>query len=254
MLIRIYKLMTDPHTESKTGLNDPKFLQHPEIKRLKTQIYSIIKPAFESEERHASKMIKQFTFQFHPVNDYSIETIFFILPSLYGVNDDELIQVDSFLSIVLDKQLFEIQSFDYELDIGLPIRLKNIDSKLITFSSGQWKFADFRDEPGQTTVDDIQKKIIPWESLVPSETDMGDLARQLPRNNKDLVLVASLIEKATNLGGMCRTCEIFGVRELVVGCLKVTEDKLFKDLAMTADKWLNIKEVKIFKFKFCLAT
>lgn len=78
---------------------------------------------------------------------------------------------------------------------------------------------------------------------MPSETDMDDLAHQLARSNKDLVLVASLIDKATNLGGMCRTCEIFGVKELVVNCLRVTEDRLFKDLAMTADKWLNIKEV-----------
>lgn len=141
MLIRIYKLMSEPYLESKTGLNDPKFLQHAAIENIKTQIYTVIKPAFESEERHASKMIKQFTFQFHATNDYSLETIYSILPGLYGVQEEEQIQIDTFLSIVLDKQLFEIQSFDYELDIGLPIRLKNIDTKLMTFSSGQWQFA-----------------------------------------------------------------------------------------------------------------
>ena len=62
-------------------------------------------------------------------------------------------------------------------------------------------------------------------------------------SNKELVLVGSLIEKATNLGGICRTCEIFGVKELVLGSLRTTDDKLFRELAVTADKWLNIKEV-----------
>lgn len=90
---------------------------------------------------------------------------------------------------------------------------------------------------------DIQKKIIPWQNLMPNQDDKNDLVKELPTKNKDLVLMASLIDKTTNLGGICRTCEIFGVKELIIGSLRSTEDKLFRELASTAEKWLNIKEV-----------
>jgi len=92
-------------------------------------------------------------------------------------------------------------------------------------------------------VEDLQKKIIPWQNLVPDECDLEDQVRTGNGGKKELILVGSLIDKATNLGGICRTCEIFGVKELVLSSLRTTEDKLFRELAVTADKWLSIKEV-----------
>ena len=60
-----------------------------------------------------------------------------------------------------------------------------------------------------------------------------------------LVVLSSLIDKGTNLGGICRTCEIFNVSELVLESLKLIDDKLFQTLAVTADHWLPIKEVPV---------
>lgn len=60
----------------------------------------------------------------------------------------------------------------------------------------------------------------------------------------DLILVASLVDKATNLGGLARTSEIFGVRELVVSNLRVTKDPNFVSLSVTAHKWLHMTEVR----------
>jgi hypothetical protein len=98
-----------------------------------------------------------------------------------------------------------------------------------------------------TSIEDLQKKITPWHTLIPLQQEL-----ELVINNDrkpslldeaGLVLVASLIDKGTNLGGLCRTCEIFKVREFVIGSLKSMEDKQFQSLAVTAQKWLNIKEV-----------
>jgi tRNA guanosine-2'-O-methyltransferase len=47
------------------------------------------------------------------------------------------------------------------------------------------------------------------------------------------------------LGGICRTCEIFNIKELIVGSTKFTEDKIFQTLSVTAENWINIKEVPI---------
>ena len=46
--------------------------------------------------------------------------------------------------------------------------------------------------------------------------------------------------------GLARTCEIFGVSELVLSNIKVLEEKQFQSLSVTAEKWLTIKEVYFF--------
>lgn len=46
--------------------------------------------------------------------------------------------------------------------------------------------------------------------------------------------------------GLCRTCEIFGVNELVVSNLKLLEEKQFQSLSVTAEKWIKITEVSEF--------
>ena len=84
---------------------------------------------------------------------------------------------------------------------------------------------------------------------MPHQNALEDLDKKLLSNNKGLILVASLIDKSTNLGGICRTCEIFNVKELVISNMKIMEDKLFQNLAVTSEKWQNIKEVN---YIFCL--
>lgn len=65
---------------------------------------------------------------------------------------------------------------------------------------------------------------------------------QRPRSN--LIVVASLIDRPPNLGGLARTCEIFGTENYVIESLKLTENSEFKALSKTAEKWLKISEVK----------
>lgn len=48
----------------------------------------------------------------------------------------------------------------------------------------------------------------------------------------------------TVYAGLCRTCEVFGVSCLVVGSLKVLDDKYFQALSVTAEKWLPVEEVR----------
>ncbi|KAI8998093.1 Alpha/beta knot methyltransferase, partial [Gaertneriomyces semiglobifer] len=60
-----------------------------------------------------------------------------------------------------------------------------------------------------------------------------------------LILCASLIEKPPNLGGLCRTLEIFGCRELLVHSKSVVRDPGFANTAVTAHHHLPISEVKV---------
>jgi tRNA guanosine-2'-O-methyltransferase len=70
------------------------------------------------------------------------------------------------------------------------------------------------------------------------------------KDKQNFIVVASLIDKAQNLGGIARTCEIFGAKELVISNLKQIEDKEFQTLSVSSDKWIKIIEVSnFFTFK-----
>lgn len=63
----------------------------------------------------------------------------------------------------------------------------------------------------QTEWTDVQKKIIPWKNSTPSldlETAFQDRAVKLGKSNSRLIVVASLIDKPTNLGGKV-DCTLF---------------------------------------------
>ncbi|NXS10093.1 TARB1 methyltransferase, partial [Neodrepanis coruscans] len=94
---------------------------------------------------------------------------------------------------------------------------------------------------------DVQKKIIPWKNSTPSldlEMAFQDRAAKLGKSSSGLIVVASLIDKPTNLGGLCRTSEIFGASALVVGSLHYIQDKQFQHLSVSAEQWLPLVEVK----------
>ena len=45
-------------------------------------------------------------------------------------------------------------------------------------------------------------------------------------------------------GGLCRTCEILGVGQMVIGNSSVLADKEFQNLSVTAQNWVDILEVR----------
>lgn len=83
--------------------------------------------------------------------------------------------------------------------------------------------------------DNIQKKITPWKDILDTPN---------PEGLSNFILVTSLIEKSTNLGGLSRTCEVFGIKEMVMRTAKVTSDKEFKSLSMSSENSVNVLEVK----------
>jgi tRNA G18 (ribose-2'-O)-methylase SpoU len=64
----------------------------------------------------------------------------------------------------------------------------------------------------------------------------------------NLIVIGSLIDKVTNLGGLARTCQVFGASTFVVDNLSCVEKKEFTALSMTAEKHQHIIEVLIFFF------
>ncbi|XP_071288166.1 probable methyltransferase TARBP1 isoform X4 [Agelaius tricolor] len=175
---------------------------------------------------------------FHPVEDYSLETIFYILPRLSELAEDEWISLSRFGRFT---------------DIPLPAAFQWCHSRteLRELKPSDWAQQDMgshlAEADSQTEWTDVQKKIIPWKNSTPSldlEMAFQDRAAKLGKSNSRLIVVASLIDKPTNLGGLCRTSEIFGASALVVGSLHYVQDKQFQHLSVSAEQWLPLVEVK----------
>ena len=57
-------------------------------------------------------------------------------------------------------------------------------------------------------------------------------------------MCASLIDKAPNLAGLSRTCEIMNCKSLIVNNKEIIRAAEFKDIAISSEDWLPIYEVK----------
>ncbi len=82
----------------------------------------------------------------------------------------------------------------------------------------------------------IQKKITPWKSMLSSGGEHGGSpsAAAFP----GLCVVASLVDKLPNLGGLCRSCEIFGAGELVLPSAAAVAQQELQSVSVTAHRSL----------------
>lgn len=60
---------------------------------------------------------------------------------------------------------------------------------------------------------------------------------------QELIVVASLIDKIPNLAGLARSCEVFQASGLALSNPAVVNDPEFKQISVTAEKWVPIMEV-----------
>ncbi|KAK9474853.1 putative trna ribose methyltransferase [Dipodascopsis tothii] len=73
------------------------------------------------------------------------------------------------------------------------------------------------------------------------ETDKARRAAGVRRGH--MTVVASLVDKPPNLGGICRACDVLGVERMTVNDLAVARHPSFVSVAVTADQWLPLEEV-----------
>ncbi|XP_056465736.1 probable methyltransferase TARBP1 [Gadus chalcogrammus] len=173
---------------------------------------------------------------FHPTRDYSVETILYTFPSLSELSDDEWIPVWK-----CEKMAVFFPS------PALPLRNPSPDLRLL--QPGDWIQQDKGEQDKEERWAEVQKKITPWRLGIQEQEPELQLAPQqraarLGKAHGALVVVASLIDKPTNLGGLCRTCEIFGASALVLDSLRHVEDKHFQSLSVSSELWLPLLEVK----------
>lgn len=85
---------------------------------------------------------------------------------------------------------------------------------------------------------------MPW-NLAPSDDLVlqSELSRKRELGTSELILCAVLVEKIPNLGGLCRTSEIFGAKQLLIASNRYVSDPGFRSLSVTSEKWIDIEQV-----------
>ncbi|CAL8257518.1 unnamed protein product [Lota lota] len=173
---------------------------------------------------------------FHPTRDYSVETVLYTFPSLSELSDDEWIPV------------WKCEKLGgFYPSLALPLRNPVPDLRLL--QPGDWIQQDKGELDKEERWAEVQKKITPWRLSIQEQEPELQLAPQqratrLGKFHGALLVVASLIDKPTNLGGLCRTCEIFGASALVLDSLRHITDKHFQSLSVSSELWLPLLEVK----------
>jgi tRNA G18 (ribose-2'-O)-methylase SpoU len=77
---------------------------------------------------------------------------------------------------------------------------------------------------------------------VESRKEAAETVRQ---SQQELIVMASLVDRIPNLAGLTRTCEIFKAGLLAVSDMGVVQDKQFRLISVTAEKWVPMVEVPV---------
>ncbi|EGW35518.1 uncharacterized protein SPAPADRAFT_58751 [Spathaspora passalidarum NRRL Y-27907] len=89
----------------------------------------------------------------------------------------------------------------------------------------------------------LQTKSGAWTTIMDIDEGRQDIVRS------DLIVVSSLVDKPPNLGGICRLCDVLGAGTLTLNDMTVTQHPQFKNVAVTADHWMPMIEVKMEEIK-----
>lgn len=86
----------------------------------------------------------------------------------------------------------------------------------------------------------LQIKSRAWNTIM--DIDATSSGADIVRS--DLIVVSSLVDKPPNLGGICRLCDVLGAGLLTLNDINVKNHPQFKNVAVTADYWMPMVEVK----------
>jgi len=79
----------------------------------------------------------------------------------------------------------------------------------------------------QMSNSNVQRKVNPVNDIFNTN---GTIVMDKPHNEKELIVVASLIDKLPNLGGLARTCEVLGAKTLTLSAKSLVDKPDFTNL------------------------
>ncbi|XP_011636209.1 probable methyltransferase TARBP1 [Pogonomyrmex barbatus] len=151
---------------------------------------------------------------FHPINYYSLQTIFYEFPRLTNMNFDEWISPDVFKMLMFNRS-------DKH-----PLRLYNKNSLLSDTKSSVDLTKSFAD------LDDVSGMI--KELIYTLDIEL----------QKGLIIIASFADQPSNLDDIAKMCRTYKIKTLIVMNTDCVKNEELEYLSVSADKWLNIIQVE----------
>lgn len=174
---------------------------------------------------------------FDPLCYFIWSVILYDIPRLNQVNPTEWKNVESTLMNEITLKIFRIPLYKNEHEKKFYKCHSDFSIAVDNYLKTSKNVEKTEPESRQSEISHIQKKIVPWKSALENDDDGS--------KSCDFILVASLIDKPQNLGGLSRTCEVFGISRIVLNDAQIVADKEFKSLSMSSESWINPIEVKV---------
>ncbi|KAF2659718.1 hypothetical protein K491DRAFT_590557 [Lophiostoma macrostomum CBS 122681] len=176
------------------------------------------------------------TLKLDAINDFTLVNIFQGDYLSIESHEQQFVAYEDFEDLWAEDQSKDLNALDARVPLGMSKAAKSTPTA--------------HDLPTNPKVIDVTEA-----QPAPLQTKSGfDLASLLPqlgppssaqRRPASVILIASLIDNPTNLGGLSRIAESFGLQALYINSLKAVETKEFKNTAVTSYKHLDIKELKV---------
>lgn len=141
--------------------------------------------------------------------------------------------VDKILKNAFDEIYNEIIPIDINNEFKiLSAECMVLDNQDYSKANNSWKHVFNSDEEIKEQKDfDFQKKYRPIDI---------DIYHNKTRKRLDVVIVASLVDKIPNLGGLARTCEVFNIGAMTIASDSVLNDNGFLTAASSAERWMPL--------------
>lgn len=162
------------------------------------------------------------------------------------INDLDLVSISGGLLLRLsdrEVEFFTSEQFNRYLTeeqkelLKHPVGEDRVELWVSKIKADQQEKRDLEEASGTASMP-LQTKSHAWSTVMDVDgSDGNDVKRS------DLIVVASLVTKAPNLGGICRLCDVLGAGLMTVFDMKMTKNATFKNVAVTADFWMPMKEV-----------
>ncbi|GMG37367.1 unnamed protein product [Ambrosiozyma monospora] len=165
--------------------------------------------------------------------------------TLVGLNGGVLLKIsDREIDAVREKEWLQFVTDEQKQLLNVPIGEDDESSWVHTKRIDEVKVETFYPNGYQESIGSslLQTKSGAWSTVI--EVDSNTRAAASIKRSP-LIVVASLVDKAPNLGGICRLSDVLGAGWLTLNDLSVKDSIEFKSVAVTADRWMPMIEVKI---------
>ena len=117
---------------------------------------------------------------------------------------------------------------------------RDFDTVISDYMSSTLKSDTLNDVKSDELITNSQRKYVPQiGSLFPGL----EMSSQSRRKTTQLIVVTTLVDKTTNIAGLCRSAEVFGAQTLVVPSMAVLRESQFSSMSVTAEQWIHVEEV-----------